>query len=140
MSLTGLAEEISCSGRGRCQTPVVVTPHYLSLRSEFIVQLACELVRNPSIPRGVRFDWLCDSIYWRKRLAHFRANRVMAKFNRHPELRDRASLVVAGAIGRCQHVDDTLVIGIADEKQELPRWARTIELVGLVRHGNFQLT
>tara|TARA_R110002049_G_scaffold47902_1_gene138449 strand:- start:165269 stop:165736 length:468 start_codon:yes stop_codon:yes gene_type:complete len=138
--LSGLVDEIAQLGRSKRRTPVLVTPGYLSLRPPFFVELTGELLkRNEAIP-SVRIDWLCNVSLIRQRLARFHARRIQAAIDRDPATAGRVEMVVAASIGQRRDCEDSLVLGLSDEHQDLPPWAQTIQLSGLIRHPTLQLS
>lgn len=128
MPLKQLVDEIIQVSQRQASTPVLVTPHYLSLRNRFFVELVGELARDSD--RSIRIDW-CRGVpgplsLIPHRIAMLRAsgiNRALSR--RHPSA---AEIQVTASIGRPNGDRDNLVLGICDARVELPAWTTPIRL------------
>lgn len=153
MPLRALSEEIIrlCDSDA---TPVLVTPEYLSLRSEFFVQLVQALRCHTD--RRIRIDWvrssqggvlrvIGDVLARRSAIA---INRALQEAVGKNGLAPTASIDITAMLGRPQGfgasgfgsqeaekpgiespgIDEFLRMGVCQQSVELPRWAAAIRL------------
>jgi hypothetical protein len=137
MPLQQLAEEIIRLSQRRASTPVLVTPKYLSLRKRFFLELIGTLAANTE--RSMRIDWYRPmpgnfSLVgdWIAAARVSITNRAIASM-----MAGKASgnscicrIQVTASIGRPGGISRELVIGLCDERLELPPWASAIRLGG----------
>lgn len=131
MPLRQLSTEIIRLTQPAVQTPVLVTPGFLSVRPAFLIALIAALAEQTD--RTIRIDWLRTGTGLRgvvgDRIAAIQAarvNRTLAAVlsNRHTT----ASIQLTASIGRPGGRDHGLVIGICQDDQPLPSWAAPIRL------------
>ena len=131
MPLDQLADEIIRLSQRNASTPVLVTPHYLSLRQQFFLELVGALVEKTS--RSIRFDWYRDMpglfglVSHRIALARAsRINRVLKSCLSQREL--TAAIQITASITRPGGLHRDLSIGLCDQRLELPSWTTPIRL------------
>ncbi|MFK8111821.1 MAG: hypothetical protein AB8B91_06450 [Rubripirellula sp.] len=137
MPLQDLATEIVRLNERHALTPVLVTPHYLSLRAEFFQELVRALVSLTQRP--IRIDWLASSSsvsagaiplrLIQAKLAEFRASAINQRLVSEEPARS-ARIQLTASIARPRGLDQDLVIGCCDERHELPIWTCAIRLGG----------
>ena len=154
MPLGQLADEIVRQSQQMTRTPVLVMPSYLSLRTPFFSQLI-EALETRSRHR-VRIDWYRDpgshllgwlATAWARRQARS-INRLLKKKPAAPSdsaLQAQAPTIeaaglespaieelieVTASIARPDPGGDVLVVGLCDDRIELPSWAAAVRLSG----------
>jgi hypothetical protein len=133
MPLRPLADEIVHLSHRNVSTPVLVTPSYLSLRKRFFLELVGSLAEISQ--RSIRIDWyrgvpgLLSLIS--HRLASVRSariNRALSSNCRTSNCRTNAAIQVTASIGRPSRDRPELVIGLCDQRLDLPAWTTPIRL------------
>jgi len=131
--LSHLAEQVVSITRHGGQTPVLVIPAYLSLRSRFYVELSRQILSHAGAEMGLRIDWLCGEHAVLNRLARFQARRINQALQFDSQPHQRASIEVTGSIGRVDRDQRVFVLGQCREHQDLPHWTQKIQLIGLTQ-------
>lgn len=139
MPLGQLADEIVRQGRILTHTPVLVTPWYLSLRTPFVVQLIDAIGQRS--PHPVRVDWYCDpgshllgllaSIAARQQARSInRCLRLAAGSDPAPSATPVGSIELTASVARPGSEPNLLVVGLCDDRIELPSWTTAVRLTG----------
>jgi hypothetical protein len=133
MPLRPLADEIVHLSHRNVSTPVLVTPSYLSLRKRFFLELVGSLAEISQ--RSIRIDWyrgvpgLFSLIGHRVASARSaRINRALSSNGRASNRRASAAIQVTASISRPSRDRRELVIGLCDQRLELPAWTTPIRL------------
>jgi len=131
MPLESIVTEILRQTERRGATPVLVTPSYLSFRSEFFLELVSVIESHTR--RRVRLDWYRGMpgplTLIADRAAKFRVQRINQQLKHRSSKRDGfAYMQITAAIGRPGGPQRDLVVGLADAKLELPGWTTPIRL------------
>jgi hypothetical protein len=139
MPLGQLADEIVRQSREMTHTPVLVTPSYLSLRTPFFVHLIDAIGQRSRLP--VRVDWYRDpGSHLLGLMASIAARQQAKSINRR--LRNAAgsnqshtpttvgSIEITASIARPGSAPDLLVVGLCDDRIELPSWTAAVRLSG----------
>lgn len=138
MPLQSLAESIIVLNEKRGATPVIVTPRFLSLRREFFLRLIESLGEVTSRP--VRFDWYRSPPGLMGKLDHHLAcrktKRMNRDFERMTDYPNQVSIQMTATVSRPGGAYRELVVGVSDERLELPPWAAAIRLTGHRAKGN----
>ncbi len=134
--LSLLSDEIIRLSETCVSTPVLVTPTYLSLRDEFLVELVGTLAKKSA--RRIRIDWFRGGSGVASLIGDLWAARRARSINRQLSSRadqDRSysfasyrPVQVTATIGRTASAADDLVVGICQQRYSLPSWTTSIFL------------
>jgi hypothetical protein len=130
MPLHELADEIIRLSQRHVSTPVLVTPSYLSLRQRFFIELVGTLAEMSH--RSIRIDWYrgVPGLFslMGHRVASLRVNRInRALDSKRPP---SAAIQITASIARPNGDRQDLVVGLCDQRLELPAWTTPIRLGG----------
>ena len=131
MPLRHLADEIIRLSERHGSTPVLVTPHYLSLRDAILPGIGrCAAEKTD---RSIRIDWcrgipsLFSLVGDQIARAHAaRMNRALGSLMSGRAA--TANIQITGLIARPGGVERGLVIGVCDQHLTLPTWTTPIRL------------
>lgn len=131
--LDPLAKAIVRLSQQRGVTPVIVTPHSLTLRAIFFIELAKSLQQHAG--RSIRIDW-CRRVpsAWSllgDQLARWQARRInRALHQAFKTCEHDVSLQITATVARPGGINRQLVVGWCSEDMELPPWTIPVHLAG----------